>query len=140
MEVNGKKFRVKHAIKAQNVFRHLVRQAEKIGMAVNTEKTAMICVSDASSYTADAFIHDADGVRIGCQETIKALGMIFSNKPDMAAQVQSIKKKFRSRLWKLRNLKLSGFNTEELLTVYKTRYDPPSSRLWCSCVPLLLER
>lgn len=33
-EVNGVKFRVKHAVRSQNVFRHLVRRAEDIGMVV----------------------------------------------------------------------------------------------------------
>ena len=124
MEVNGTKFWVKHALKAQNIFRHLVGKAEEIGMVVNTDKTAMVCVSDAASYTADAHIYDDEENRIGFQETIKALGMVFSNRPDMSAQVKSIQRKFRSRLWMLRNLKLSGFNTQELLTVYKTMVLP----------------
>ena len=37
--VNGVKQRVKHAVQSQNVFRHLVRNAESIGMKVNARKT-----------------------------------------------------------------------------------------------------
>ena len=44
--VNGEFFQSKHAVQAQNIFRHLVRQAEAIGMRVNTQKTSMLCVSD----------------------------------------------------------------------------------------------
>ena len=36
--VNRQFYRSKHAAQAQNVFRHLVRRAEEIGMKVNTEK------------------------------------------------------------------------------------------------------
>lgn len=33
--VNGVQYRVKHAIQSQNVFRHIVREAEDIRMVVN---------------------------------------------------------------------------------------------------------
>ena len=36
--INGVTHRVKQAIQAQNVFRHLVRGAEEIGMVVNAKK------------------------------------------------------------------------------------------------------
>ena len=124
MVVNGVHHRVKHAIQAQNVFRHLVRREEDIGMVVNTNKTSMICVSDAAGYEADAYILDNNQNRIGCQKTIKALGLHFSNKPDMWAQVEAVKRKLRSRYWMLRNLKKSGFTNEELVTVYKTMVHP----------------
>ena len=87
-------------------------------MIVNAKKPAMLCVSDALSYSADAYILDADQQRIGCQDKIKALGMYFSNRPTMVEQVKSILRKFRSRFWTLRNLKNSGFTQEEL--VYTT--------------------
>ena len=48
--VNGQKFKVKHAIQAQNVFRHLVRRAVKIGMVVNAAKTAMILYRTQGEY------------------------------------------------------------------------------------------
>ena len=122
--VNGMQIRSKHAVQAQNVFRHLVREAEVIGMKVNTDKTGMVCFSDAAVYKAEAFIDDADGQRIRCGETLKALGMRFSSKPDMSTHVDWILKSLRSRLWMLRNLKRSGFSTDELVTVYKTIIRP----------------
>ena len=123
-EVNGIRYRSKHAVQAQNVFRHLVRRAEDIGMKVNTDKTGMVCFSDALAYKAEAFIEDADGQRLRCGETMKALGMRFSSRPDMSAHVEWVAKNMRMRLWMLRNLKRSGFNTEELVTVYKTMIRP----------------
>ena len=107
-----------------SLFRHLVREAERIGMVVNGSKTSMLCVSDSMSYKADAFILDSGQCRIGCQDTIKALGMHFSSRPDMWAQVESVKKKIRSRYWMLRNLKKAGFTKEELVTVYSTMIRP----------------
>ena len=80
----------------------------------------MMCVSDALGYEADAYILDEDQERIGCQDRMKALGMVFSNKPNMNLLVEAIRKAFRSRYWILRNLKNNGFTTEELLTVYTT--------------------
>ena len=122
--VTGILHRVKHAVQSQNVFRHLVRRAEDIGMVVNAKKTTMVCVSDASSFRADAFIYDADQDRLGCQDSFKALGMWFSNKPDVSAQVEAVRRGVRSRLWTLRNLKNSGFTEEELVRVYTTMIRP----------------
>ena len=123
-EVNGIRFRVKHAAQSQNIFRHLVRKAEEIGMVVNTKKTAMMCVSDAMGYKADAFMLDAEQERIECQDSLKVLGMKFGCRPTMEAQVDFVKKKFRARYWMLRNLKSNGFTAEELLKVYKTMIRP----------------
>ena len=118
--VNGQKFRVKHAVQAQNVFRHVVRRAEDLGMVVNSQKTTMTCMSGALEYEADAYILDADQNRVGCSKTFKALGIRFSSNLDMEEHVRYIERTMRSRYWMLRNLKSNGFNTEELLHVYKT--------------------
>ena len=80
------------------MFRHLVRRAEDIGMVVNGQKTTMVCVSGATSYKADGFILDADQERIGCQRTFKALGMRFSDRPNVDAPVEYMVKNVRSRL------------------------------------------
>ena len=122
--VNGVPYRVKHAIQSQNVFRHMVRRAESIGMVVNASKTTMVCVSDSLSYTADAYMYDSEQERIGCSDNFKALGMVFSNRPTMAPHVEFVVRKFRQRFWTLRNLKASGFTEEELVKVYTTMIRP----------------
>ena len=122
--MNGKNYRIKQAIQSQNVFRHVVRRAEDIGMVVNSNKTAIICVSGATDYEADTFILDADQNRIGCSSKIKALGVYFSNRLNMEEHVLQIIRAMRSRYWTLRNLKLNGFTTEELVHVYKTMLRP----------------
>ena len=75
----------------------MVRQAERIGMRVNSSKTAVVCVPDSLAYEADAYILDEDGLRIGYQEKIKVLGMRFSNKPTMGAHVAWLKSAVRKR-------------------------------------------
>lgn len=122
--VNGEKIRVKQAAQAQNVFRHLVRRAQDIGMVGNSDKTVMVCVLDAQAFKAEAYMLDADQGRIGSQTGFKALGMHFSDKPDMSTQVMALSRRFPQRLWTLRNLKQSGFNTAEVLQVYKLMIRP----------------
>ena len=122
--VNGVKHRVKHAVQSQNVFRHMVREAESIGMIVNAAKTTMVCFSDSQDYSPDAYIEDAEENRIRCQPTLKALGMRFSSKPDMGAHVEWIAKNLRERFWTLRNLRKSGFTDAELVQVYKSVLRP----------------
>ena len=95
-EVNGLNYRIKHAVQAQNVFRHIVRNAESIGMVINASKTTIMCISGAE-YEADAYILDADHERICCTSSIKALGVRFSNKLDMEQHIKHIIKSVR--LW-----------------------------------------
>ena len=58
------------------------------------------------------------------QQYIKALGLHFSDRLDMEAQVSHIVRAMRSRYWTLRNLKANGFTEEELIQVYKTVIRP----------------
>ena len=103
--ISGTNHRVKYALQSQNIFRHMTRKAEQLGIKVNKRKTAMLCVSDALGFEPDAFILDEDGARIGCRKLLKALGMRFSNRSNMSQHVEHIRKSFRSRYWTLRNLK-----------------------------------
>ena len=123
-EINGIKHRVKHALQAQNVFRYVVRGAEELGMVVNSLKTDMICVSGATDYVADAYLLDSDQNRIGCSQSMKALGLHFSNRLDMEDQVKHIEKNMRAKYWTLRNLKKNDFSNEELVQVFKTILRP----------------
>ena len=123
-EVNGFRYGSKHAVQAQNVFRHMVKNAERLGMKVNASKTDMICVSDSLSFEAEAYILDSDGNRIGCSKSIRALGLHFSSKPNMDAQVAHIQRSVRGRFWILRNLKKNSFTQDELVRVYISMIRP----------------
>ena len=83
--VNGANYRVKKATQVQNVFRHVVRRAEAMGMKVNTGKTDLMLVSDSTSYVADTFIEDSEGVHIATVDKLKVLGFRISNRPGVHA-------------------------------------------------------
>ena len=108
------------AIRSGNLFRQITRIAESLGMKVNSSKTMVLCVSDSRTYKAAAYITDDIGNEIDSIDNLKILGVQFSSKPDMSAQVDAICKKFRSRVWMLRHLHHNGFTVEELLKVYKS--------------------
>lgn len=130
IDENGKK--VGHAARSQNLFRQIVRIAEQMGMKVNSLKTLLMCISDSRTYEAGAFIVDNDGHVIESGKAMKILGIHFTSRPDMSAQVDSICQKFRSRVWYLRHLHHNGFSEEELLRVYKSTILPCHD--YCSSV------
>ena len=77
----GVKKRTKHSVQCQNSFRSVVRRSEERGMRVNESKTAMICISGAQSYAAEAYIEDASGKRIATGDKMKVLGFHLSSRP-----------------------------------------------------------
>ena len=120
----GKPVRVKHDLITQNVFRRVVAKATSRGMVVNNKKTNLLCISDAMSYKATAFILDADGERLSSTNGMKLLGFHLDSRPSCHAQVEAMKKRMRETVWVLRHLKLSGFTEQELARVYTTVIRP----------------
>ena len=116
--LQGEETRIKQAIPTQNVFRHVIREAQSRGMKVNTSKTGMLCISDSLSYKPSAFILDSDGQRIESGQRLKVLGWHFSSRPTVEAHIGVMKRRFRERYWVLRHLKHNGFTTQDLLSVY----------------------
>ena len=103
-----------------------------MGMRVNSLKTLLMCISDSRTYEAGEFIVDNEGNIIESGKAMKILGLHFSARPDMSAQVDSICQKFRARIWYLRHLHHNGFNEDELLRVYKSTILPCHD--YCSTV------
>ena len=60
----GQTVQKKHDIITQNMFRRIVRKAESRGMVVNNKKTKILCMSDAMSYEARAYILDAGSKKL----------------------------------------------------------------------------
>ena len=116
--------KTKHALGTQNVFRHIVRRAERKGMRVNTNKTNLLCISDAQNHTIKAFIQDAEGRTISSGDKMKILGWHFSDRPTVGAYVEVMKRRFRQRYWILRHLKHNSFNEEDLVKVYTAMVRP----------------
>ena len=118
------RWKVKHAVPTQNVFRYVVGRAEERGMKVNTAKTGMVCISDSLNTRSAAFILDREGNKIESGQSLKVLGWHFSDRPTPDAQIAVLKKRFRERYWVLRHLKHNGFETEDLLKVYASMLRP----------------
>ena len=130
IDEDGKK--VGHAVRSQNLFQQIVRIAEQMGMKVNSLKTVLMCISDSRTYEAGAYIMDGGGSVIESSKAMKILGLHFTSRPDVSAQVASICKKFRGRIWYLRHLHHNGFDRSELLKVYKSTILPCHD--YCSTV------
>ena len=105
----GRPVKEKHDMQTQNVFRRVVARAEERGMVVNHKKTQLLCVSDALSYKAAAFIEDRDGLKLSSGGRLKVLGFHFDTRPTCHAHVEAMQKRMRERVWILRHLKFSGF-------------------------------
>ena len=95
-------------------------------MKVNTLKTSVLCVSDASSYRPVAYLEASYGEVLESTPggRMKILGFVFGDTPSVRPHVESVIKKIRQRYWTLFNLKKHGFTQEELITVYKTMIRP----------------
>ena len=119
-------------VRTQNLFRRTVRVAEEKKMRVNGAKTKLLCISDAKSYDTAVFFHDAEGNKIEESDKLKILGFHFSKKPTMQAQVDSILRGIRARLWMITHLTHNGFNKEELQKMYTTMIVPLHD--YCSAV------
>ena len=115
----GRNRKLKHAVRTQNAFRRIVKEAISRGMKVNAAKTNLMVVSDGT-YEALASIVDEDGNVLKSSKEMKILGFHFSNKPNMNAQVAAIRKKMTARTWILTHLGHRGFSEEELVKVYKS--------------------
>ena len=128
----GTRGRLKHAVKSQNLFRHVVGEAKKKGMVVNTGKTQLLLIDDSMSYDAEAYIEDEEGNELTSGDSMKMLGFYFSRKPNVDAHVDALRRRFRQKYWVLLHLRKFGFNEDELSRVYKTIVRPVAD--YCSVI------
>ena len=122
----------KHAVDTQNVFRRTIRNAESIGMKANTDKTNLLCISDAMSYKAVAHFFSMEGRKLTSAKELKILGFRFSQKPTCEAQVNAIKRSFRGRYWLIIHMKQHHYTEEELVRAYQSIIRPIAE--YCSVV------
>ena len=127
-ELHGRDHQVKHAVKTQNAFSYVTARAESVGMKVNNQKTSLLCVSDAQSFVAEAYIMDGQ-TRIPSGTGAKLLGFHFSQRPTVTCHLGVLRRRFRSRYWVLRHLRSVGFNEQELVKVYKVIVRPVADYL-----------
>ena len=129
---DGQFYRTKRVLRTENLVNDIVHQATSLDMVINTLKTHTICISDLKSYVPRVFFKDPTGNTINSKDSIKILGFTFSSTPDMAAQVEEIRKGFVARIWTLRHLGHRGMTSSDLLKVYKAILLPVHD--YCSCV------
>ena len=134
IDKNGKK--IARATRSQNLFRQITRIAELLGMRVNSDKTMVLCISDARTYRTAAFIEDVNGVRIDFVGALKIIGLHFSDKPDMSAQVDAICRKFRAQVWTLRHLHQRGSPRRTFLRFTNIRSCPAMTTVPMYSTPL----
>ena len=97
MTTDGSRIKRKHVVASQNLFRRVVHNAVSIGMQVNSSKTNQVCISDALTFKADAYIRTGEGETVGTTDEMKLLGFYFSNRPNCSRHVEAICKSFRGK-------------------------------------------
>ena len=117
---DGYTFRTIQAVRSQNVFQQIVARALICGMKVNATKTSSLLISEVKSYIPKSYFYDADNNKITSGNNMKVLGFHLSSAPDMTAQVESIRRKFRTRVWILRHLAHCGLKPPDLVKVYRS--------------------
>ena len=132
--VDGTRTKTKHAVDTQNVFKRTIRNAELIGMRVNTAKTNLLCVSDSLTFKAQARITAGDGSVLTSEgsKELKLLGFRFGNRPNCTNHIEAVKKSFRGRYWMLIHMKQNHFTEKELLKAYTVIVRPVAE--YCSVV------
>ena len=87
---------------------------------MNGKKTQMVCVCTSATTNVTSYIRNLqeDSSRIKSSDEMKILGFYFSSSPTVNAHVEHISKKFRKRLWFLRNIKRATLEQNELLECY----------------------
>ena len=88
-------------------------------MTMNDKKTQLLCISSSQTSDVTSFVRLGDGSLIESQGELKQLGFHFGTRPNVATQVEYMKKKFRGRLWMLRHLQKAGLSEEDLVSMYK---------------------
>ena len=120
----GKMIKTIHDQASQSMFDHVVGEAERRGMKVNKKKTALVCISTATSHTAEAILYDDTGTEIKSQDSVKLLGYTMDSDGGPKTHIKNIIDKMRKRIWALTKLKSYGFNSKELISVYTTFMRP----------------
>jgi hypothetical protein len=80
------------------------------------KKTQLLCISDDREYAANSFVNLE--IRMKGDESMKILGFVFSQRPDVSAHVAHMREKYRKRAWIVRHLKKAGVSQRDLVQIY----------------------
>ena len=112
-----------HAEKSELLFNEVSVRAAEIGMRVNQKKTQLLCMSGSNYSNVSSYIK-YDGEKINSSTSLKILGFMFGNKPNVQCHVDYIVRKTNAKLWTLRNIKKAGMHVEDMLKIYNTVIRP----------------
>ena len=105
------------AVKTRGMLEHIRNKAEKKGLVVNEQKTGLMCVSAAQSFSAKVSL-DFNGQAVQGSESLKVLGVTVDSDCTFRTHVNNIAKKLRSRAWALGKLKKKGMCDKDLVKAY----------------------
>ena len=89
-------------------------------MLVNPAKIQLLCISPAINRDVSSYISLDQGGKIESCDEIIVLGFKFWKRPTVAAHVDFIKTKMRTRSWIVRHLKQAGIPAKDILTVFSS--------------------
>ena len=100
------------------------KNAESIGMKINSSKTQLLCINVARDYDLQAYIRPSRREEIQASGKIKILGFVFGPRPTTAYNTAHICRKFYSKLWTLRHLKRAKMDAKTLVRIYESYLRP----------------
>ena len=109
-----------YAKQSEELIAQITDKAAAVGLKVNGKKTQMLCVNAAVSTCVSSYIRNRQEVssRIKSAETMKILGFYFGSQPKADTHFEEMSRKFRKRLWFLRNIKRATVDQKELVECY----------------------
>ena len=117
-------FKNPRLVRSEKLFKHITSKAKEKDLVMNAKKTNLLIISAARSYEARGHIYDEQNCRVDSTKTMKALGFLFNEKGDISSQIENLIRKFRTKVWALRELRKAGFSDRDLITTYKTYMRP----------------
>ena len=112
-----------HAKFCEEKFERIMQCTSDIGMVINAEKTQLLCVSDLRYCNTKSYFI-ANGSRVNSLETMKILGFVFDERPNVNAHINYCINKFNKALWALTHLKRAKIDTKILVEVFKIMLRP----------------
>ena len=98
-------------------FIDLIRNAEEIGMKINCAKTQLLVLSPNNGCQTVASLSSPEGP-VESIQTLKLVGFVFGDAPNVAAHVNHILERFRIRVWLLYHLREAGIKDDRLFMLY----------------------
>ena len=120
----NKVYKTAHPAKAEAFLHHITNKAREKGMQVNQEKTGLMCITGATSYSPRAEIIGVDKEKIISTKSYKFLGITVDRNASFRTHKENTRKKIRSKTWAQGKLKRAGFSDEDLVWVYKSHIRP----------------